>query len=218
MAQATKRENLYQKHKWKLTGVGIGLAIGLGYLILTGSRYSQLVGYFAYMSFACTLIPLPTPPYVIALGKVFHPGGVAFVGAIANCLAALAEYYVIAWLFSKTTLQQQVETNRIFQRFARFFQSAALACLIFTGVTPIPFEPFRLAAILIRYNVPKYLLAVFIGRFIRYYLIALIGYLYPISNRYLIVMLIVLIVIPVIGIFVKGRTTTRTFNFTKFLQ
>ena len=217
MSQASKRENLYQKWKWQLTGVGIGLAVGLGYLVLTGSRYSQLIGYFAYMSFACTLIPLPTPPYVIALGKVFQPGIVACVGAVANCLAALAEYYLITWLFSKTTLQQRVETNRIFQRFSHYFQRAAFACLIFTGVTPIPFEPFRLAAILIRYNVPKYLLAVFIGRFIRYYLVALIGHFYSIPNRYLIAMVIALIMISVIGVFVKGRTTTRTSKSTKFL-
>ena len=217
MSHANKHENLYQKWKWKLTGVGIGLAIGLGYLILTGSRYSQLIGYFAYMSFACTLIPLPTPPYVIALGKVFHPGIVAVIGAVANCLAALAEYSVITWLFSKTILRQRVETNRIFQRFAHYFQRASFACLIFTGITPIPFEPFRLAAILIRYNVPKYLLAVFIGRFIRYYLVALIGHLYFIPNRYLIAMVIALIVISVIGVFVKGRTATRACNSTKFL-
>ena len=105
MSQATERETLHKKHKWKLTGVGIGLATGLGYLILRGSRYSQLMDYFAYMSVACALIPLPTPPYVIALGKVFQPGIVAFVGVVANCLAALAEYHIIAWLFSKTAAQ-----------------------------------------------------------------------------------------------------------------
>ena len=217
MSQATKRESLYRKYKWILTGVGIGLTLGLGYLILTGSRYSQLMGYFAYMSCACTLIPLPTPPYVIAIGKVFHPGIVAFVGAVANCLAALAEYYVITWLFSKTALRQRVETNRIFQRFAHYFQRAAFACLIFTGITPIPFEPFRLAAILVRYNVPKYLLAVFVGRFIRYYLIALIGHLYRIPNGYLIAMVIALLMISAIGVFIKGRTTARPSNSTKFL-
>ena len=51
------------------------------------------------------LIPLPTPPYAIALGKVFHPGIVAFVGAVANRLAALAKYHIIAWLLSRTTAQ-----------------------------------------------------------------------------------------------------------------
>jgi membrane protein YqaA with SNARE-associated domain len=96
-----------------------------------------------------------------------------------------------------------------------FFQRAAFASLVCTGVTPIPFEPFRLAAILIRYNVPKYRLA-FVARFIHYYFIALIGHLYPIPNRYLIVMAIVLLMISVIGAFLKGRTPPRPFNLTKF--
>ena len=164
---------------------GLGFNLGLGYLFLTGTRLSQLIGYFVYMSFACTLIPLPTPTYVIALGQVFQPWIVAGVGAIANCLAALAEYYVIIRLFLKTTLQQQGETSHIFQRFAYYFQRAAFACLIFIGLTPIPFEPFRLAAILIRYNLPKYLLAIFIGRFIRYYLVAQIRHFYSMQRSVL---------------------------------
>ena len=193
------------KLKWRFTGLGIVFSIGLGYLFFTGGRYSQLMGYFAYMSVACTLIPLPTPPYVIALGEVFHPGIVALVGAIGNCLAALAEYYSITWFFSRTAIQERIEANRTFQRFAHYFRRSAFVCLVFTGLTPIPFEAFRLAGILIRYNVPKYLLAVFLGRFPRYYSIALIGHLFLIPNRYLVVMFIVLIMILLIGVFAKGR-------------
>ena len=142
------------------------------------------------------LIPLPTPPYVIALGKVFHPGIVAFIGAVANRLAALAKYHIIAWLFSKTAAQGSLAP-------------------VFTGVTPIPFELFRRAAILIRHNVPNYLLAVFVGRFIRYYFTALIRHLYPIPNRHLIIMVIALLMIPAIGVFAKRLTASRPFNLTK---
>ena len=131
------------------------------------------------------LIPLPTPLYVIALGKVFHPGIVAFVGAVANRLALFKD-------------------NR-----PRF------ACPVFTGVTPIPFELFRRAAILIRHNVPKYLLAVFVERFIRYYFTALIRHLYPIPNRHLIIMVIALLMIPAIGVFAKRLTASRPFNLTE---
>ena len=159
------------------------------------------------MSVACTLIPLPTPPYVIALGKVFDPGIVALIGAIGNCIAAFAEYRSLLWLFSKTELQQRVEANRIFQRFSYYFQRMAFVCLVFTGFTPIPFEPFRFAAILARYNLSLYLLAVFLGRFPRYYLIALIGEQFQIPTRYLIILLIILLIIPVIGMLIKHQTS-----------
>ena len=193
--------------KWILTAIGIVLALSLGYLFLKGSRYNQLIGFFVYMSVACTLIPLPTPPYVIALGKVFDPSIVAFTGAIGNCIAAFAEYHLLLWIFSKSELQQRVKTNRIFQRFSYYFQRMAFVCLVFTGFTPIPFEPFRFAAILVRYNLPLYLLAVLLGRFPRYYLIALIGDQFQIPTRYLVILLIASLAIPIIGMLIKQRTS-----------
>ena len=193
--------------KWILTAIGISLSLALGYVFLEGNPYSQLIGFFGFMSVACTLIPLPTPPYVIALGKVFHPGIVALAGAVGNVIAAFVEYQLLLWIFSKTELQHRVETNLIFQRFSYYFRRMAFVCLVFTGFTPIPFEPFRFAAILIRYNLPLYLLAVLLGRFPRYYLIALIGEQFQIPTRYLIILLIVSLAIPLIGMLIKRRTS-----------
>ena len=193
--------------KWILTAIGISLSLALGYLFFKGSRYGQLIGFFGYMSVACTLVPLPTPPFVIALGKVFDPGIVALTGAVGNVIAAFVEYHLLLWIFSKTELQQRVEANRIFQRFSYYFHRAAFVCLIFTGFTPIPFEPFRFAAILTRYNLRLYLLAVLLGRFLRYYLIAFIGDQFQIPMRYLIILFIILLLIPIIGMLVKQRTS-----------
>ena len=194
--------------KWILTAIGISLSFALGYLFLEGSRYSQLLGFFGYMSFACTIIPLPTPPYVIALGKVFDPRLVALAGAVGNCIAAFVEYRLLLWIFSKTELQHRLETSRIFQRFSYYFRRMAFVCLIFTGFTPIPFEPFRFAAILAGYNLTLYLLAVLLGRFPRYYLMALLGDRFQIPTRYLIILLILLIAIPVVGMLVRRYTST----------
>jgi membrane protein YqaA with SNARE-associated domain len=184
-----------------------------GFLYLIGSRYSKLGGYFIYMSIACTLIPLPTPPYVIGMGKAFHPGIVALVGAIGNCLAAFVEYHFITWVFSKTELQNKITGNRVFQTFARFFNRSAFVCLVFTGFFAVPFEPFRFAAILIHYPMLKYLLSVVIGRFPRYYLVAMIGDIYQIPDSYLIVLIAVFIVIPIIshytGRFMVKRQTQK---------
>ncbi len=193
--------------KWILTAIGISLSLALGYLFLEGSRYSQLLGFFGYMSVACTIIPLPTPPYVIALGKVFDPVLVALAGSVGNCIAAFVEYRLLLWIFSKTELQSRLETSRIFQRFSYYFRRMAFVCLIFTGFTPIPFEPFRFAAILAGYNLTLYLLAVLLGRFPRYYLMALLGDRFQIPTHYLIILLILLITIPVVGMLVRRYTS-----------
>lgn len=193
--------------KWIFTAIGISLSLALGYLFLKGSRYGQLIGFFGYMSVACTLVPLPTPPFVIALGEVFNPSIVALTGAVGNVIAAFVEYHVLLWIFSRTELQQRVETNRIFQRFSHYFHRAAFACLIFTGFTPIPFEPFRFTAILTRYNLRLYLLAVLLGRFPRYYLIAFIGDQFQIPIIYLIILLIILLIAPIIGMLIELYTS-----------
>ncbi len=193
--------------KWIFTGIAISFSLALGYLFLNGSRYSQLIGFFGYMSVACTLLPLPTPPYVIALGKAFDPSIVALIGAIGNCIAACVEYYLLIWFFSKTKLQQSVENNRIFQKFSDYFRRAAFMCLIFTGFTPIPFEPFRFAAILAGYNLWLYLLAVLLGRFPRYYLIAVIGDQFQIPTHYLIILLIILFIVLISGMLIERYTS-----------
>jgi len=178
---------------------GLILSIFVGYLLLAGGRCSQLVGYFLYMSIACSIIPLPTPPYVMAIGRNFHPWIAGLVGALGNCIAGFVEYRFIAWLFTKTKLQQKIETNKYFKQFARCYKRATFLCLIVTGFTPIPFEPFRLAAILYRYNMPKYLLAIVVGRFPRYYLMGMLGHTIQIPDKYLVVIFIFLFLAPVIN-------------------
>jgi membrane protein YqaA with SNARE-associated domain len=185
--------------------VGFMIMIIVGYLFLKGSRHSKLAGYFVYMSVACSIIPLPSPPYVIGMGKIFNPLLIAFLGAFGNIIAAFFEYYFITWLFSRNELQQKVEANKYFQRLANLFNRAGFSCILFTGFSPVPFDPFHFTAILTRYSILKYLLAIFIGRYPRYYLLALLGDSFQIHNQYLIFMLIALVLVPIIIAFILKR-------------
>lgn len=195
-----------RKFKLKLLRIaGFFLMIIVGYLFFKGNHHSKLAGYFVYMCVGCSIIPLPTPPYVIGMGKIFNPWLIAFLGALGNSIAAFFEYHFITWLFSRTELQQKIEANKYFQRLVNLFNRAAFACILFTGFSPVPLDPFRFTAILTRYFLPKYLLALFIGKFFRYYLLALLGDSFQIHNRYLIIMLIALVVVPVIIAFSVKR-------------
>ena len=181
------------------------LIIAVGYLILKGSHYSKLAGFFVYMSAACSVLPLPTPPYVIGMGKIFNPYLIALLGAFGNSIAAFLEYHFISWLFSRNELQQKIEANKFFQRLTIFFNRAAFPCIVFTGFSPLPVDPFRFTAILTRYFMPKYLLAMFIGKYLRYYLLALLGDSFQIHNRYLVIMLLLLVVFPIVTAFILKR-------------
>ena len=208
MFQVKTKPREYQFKKWSFYLIFFALPLGLGYLFLTGSRASQLAGFFVYTSIAASVIPLPMPPYLIALGKIFHPGIVAIVGALGNCVSAIAEYYLITWFFSGNDLQQRIEANSIYQKFTYYFKKAVFPTLLFSAFSPLPFEPFRLAAILMRYNLVLYLLAVFFGRLPRYYLIALVGETFTIPNSYLAAMLVILLVSPLLALPFRKRNET----------
>ncbi len=47
--------------------VGLLIMITVGFLFIKSNRYSKLVGFFVLMSVSCSIIPLPTPPYVIGI-------------------------------------------------------------------------------------------------------------------------------------------------------
>jgi membrane protein YqaA with SNARE-associated domain len=195
--------------------IGLITMVTVGYLYLKGSHYSKLAGYFIYMSMACSIIPLPTPPYVIGMGKIFDPWVIALLGAIGNCIAGFFEYYFLTWLFSKTELRQKIETSKLFQRFTYIFNRAAFLSILLTSFSPVPLDPFYLAAILIRYSLSKYLLAIFIGKYLRYYSLALLGDSFQIPDQYLIIMLITLVTVPVIVAFILKRNQARTFKTEK---
>ena len=198
--------------------IGFILTIIVGYLFLKGNHYSKVVGYFVYMSASCSILPLPTPPYVIGMGKIFNPWLIAFLGALGNSFAAFFEYYLMTWLFSRSELQQKIEANKYFQRLVNIFNRAAFPCIVFTGFSPLPLDPFRFTAILTRYSIPKYLLAMFVGKYLRYYLLALLGDSFQIHNRYLFIMLLSLVLIPIIIAFIISRIRVWKFYIISSLK
>ncbi|MDZ7331387.1 MAG: VTT domain-containing protein [candidate division KSB1 bacterium] len=183
---------------------GIIVTIVVSYLYFNGSQLGKLAGYLLYMSIACTIVPLPTPPYVIGMGKMFDPWLVALLGALGNTIASLGEYYLLTWLFSKTELQEKIEASRLFQRLTTVFSRSAFFILTFTSLWPLPLDPFYLTAIVIRYPLHKYLAAISTGKWVRYYLLAQVGESFQIPNKYLVTLLILLISIPfLVGLFIK---------------
>ena len=81
----------------------------------------------------------------------------------------------------------------------------ASAYILVAGVSEINHRLPRFHRFFSLYHpMTKYVLSVFIGRFPRYYLVAMIGDIYQIPDYYLIIMIAVLIIIPVISYYI-GR-------------
>lgn len=169
------------------------LVISLGAFVLTilliftflhNQRGVKLTFFFLYMTAACTFFPLPTPQIVIKYGELFNPFLVAIIGGIGTTLGTLIDYGLFSFAFRYEKVNR-INKTRIYQYSVRFFQKIAFISLVVAGFTPIPFDPFRFLAISMKYSKIKYVLAVFISRSLRYFLLAKVGEEYGIPDSIL---------------------------------
>jgi membrane protein YqaA with SNARE-associated domain len=84
------------------------------------------------------------------------------------------------------------------------FDRAPFAILALSGVTPLPFAPFKAMAFASRYPLPAYLAAVATGRFPRYALLAWLGVAFTIPAPVLLAAF-GLILLPSLGIWLWQR-------------
>ncbi len=126
------------------------------------------------MSVAMTFLPLPTHPYVVYMGEQYAPGLVAVVGGIATCIAGLIDYLLLSRLMRYQRIRK-LQQSSWYLRFSAFFRSMAFIALVVVAFTPIPFDPFRFLAITTEYDKKKYILAIFVGRAPRYFILARVG-------------------------------------------
>ena len=170
--------------------------VSLWIAIAFPGRASDLWFYFAYMTVACTFLPLPTPQIAMDYGARFGPLLAAIVGGIGSSISVTIDYALVTVIFRYEKVAR-IKTTRTYLYVERIFGKAAFICLIIGSLTPIPFEPIKLLACVTRYNRFKYLLAVFIGRTSRYFLLGMLQKELLISRKYLYGSILVIVVIEI---------------------
>ena len=168
---------------------GLIILIGITTFALMSLEAEWLDGYlylFFYSIPANTAISVfPHEPVLIYYGT--------FANALAAAAAATGGTIVAGWLdhrvfvpvlnYSKLTSYKQ---SRFYKKAMAVFMKYPFATLLVTGFTPIPFWPFKLLVFSIQYPLWKYLTAVVVARFPRYYLLAWLGSVIAIPNWLLI--------------------------------
>jgi membrane protein YqaA with SNARE-associated domain len=124
------------------------------------------------MAVSNTLIPLPTPPAVLASGVLMGPLLAALIGGVANCIGASVDYLVGTKI---PEADKHMERYKKIQPMLDKFKQNAFFAIVIAGFTPFVFDPIRLAAGYVRYDIKKYWMAVFLGRAPRFYILAWIG-------------------------------------------
>ena len=137
--------------------------------------YLSLVWFGFYTSISNFFIPwLPHEPMVLLYGGHFDPWLVALVGGVATCWVEFFNYHLLR-LALNVRLVREVTRRRPYQIAEQWFNKSPFFVLVFAGASPVPYVPFRFLTVSSGYPLGRYLLAVFVGRTPRYYVLALTG-------------------------------------------
>jgi|TARA_Y100000310_G_scaffold339460_1_gene432156 membrane protein YqaA with SNARE-associated domain len=163
----------FQKNKLKLY-ISFYVAFSL-FLFIIGLLFSvRILEYTGFMMIATTFLPLPADPYTLYASAFFTPVFLGFIGGSINTIAVAFEKYYIREIIKKKRFKDISDFFREL-KFSKFAKKNMFASLFISGLTFIPYEPFRLVAIVNNYSPIKYYISVFLSRSIRYFLIGLIG-------------------------------------------
>jgi len=167
---------------------------------------------FFYSLLSNFLIALvPHEPVILYFGKFYFPLKVAFITVAGTLIAEMINYSVFKFV-TNLKLFYKMRYNKFTRKTVKLFNKAPFIALIVAGLTPVPFYPFRFLVVLAHYPLHKYILAVFLSRTPRYYLLALLGYSSKIPDYLLIVLFIILILIANISLLrnvIKKRRGTE---------
>lgn len=189
---------LMARHDWR---VDYWMADGLGLatrwerfleVFAAASPAIKLLGFAIYVSLCTTFFPLPTGGLVAALAtrEAALAGGldaahwvialvttlsIALVGAAASTVANLNDYHLFTWMLRSRRVAA-VRNTRAYARAADWFGRQPMFLLIVFNIIPIPIDLVRILATTYRYPRRAFAAANFIGRFIRYGIIAFVTY------------------------------------------
>ena len=206
------------KMKWWMYASFIGVfALTELIVVVLFPMYHSLVWFCFYTAISNFCIPwLPHEPAVLLYGDLYNPWLVAFVGGLATCWIEFFNYKLLELI----THIQQVKAfteKQTYQKAEGYFKKFPFFTLVFTGLTPVPFAPFRVFSVTSNYPLIKYLLAVFVGRTPRYYILAATGAAIhlPLWANGLIFVLFLLVIL---WNKVRERSKTRQTSFSQRVE
>lgn len=197
-------ENSRQLRIWPMLAgcIAVFCATSIWIFLAFPGMALSLWSFFSYMTVACTFFPLPTPQIVMDYGARFGPLLAAIVAGIGSGISVTIDYAFVEFIFRYEKVAR-IKSTRTYIYVERLFIKAPFLSLIIGSFTPIPFEPIKLLACTARYHRFKYLLAIFLGRTSRYYLLGLLQKELLIPREYLYGSILAIILIEIIRRLIK---------------
>lgn len=174
--------------KWVLAGTVLLVVLILLFLSVTGELemgsfesfvyHYGLAGLFvaAILSNASLFLVVPLDIVVLGLGEFYSP---LLLGLVLGIGAALGEMsaYVVGLGGRQAMKRLSEESAEKLKRMSADLKDYGMLFVIVGAFTPFPFDLIGIAAGLSRYDVYRFFVAAFLGKFLRYFAIAYAGLL-----------------------------------------
>jgi len=134
-----------------------------------------------------SMIPVPHEPGLLYFAKFYHPFWIALAGTLGTAVAAFADYELVARAIRHPRMRN-ARDSRIFQWAIRWFNVRPFITVVIFSATPLPIYVVRILAPAAKYSITRYILALMVGRFPRFYAVAMLGYIFPIPTWILLVL------------------------------
>ena len=171
---------------WFFGTLMIVIGITTSILMLRDFRSDSYV-YLAFYSIpANTAISVfPHEPVLIYFGKFANLWLAATWATAGTIVAAIMDHTVFVPILNLRSIESY-KKKRFYRKAIAYLMRWPFATIVVTGFTPIPFFPFKFLVFSIQYPMWKWVTALAVARFPRYYLLALIGATVPIPSWILI--------------------------------
>lgn len=120
------------------------------------------------------LAVMPHEPIVIWYGAQTGVWRTATVATLGTLAASWVDHRVFARMLMENSNRRLLSTG-VIGSLRKGFAGAPFLTIAVSGITPLPFWPFKALAFAMGYPMTRYLLAVAAGRFPRYLLLAWLG-------------------------------------------
>jgi membrane protein DedA with SNARE-associated domain len=132
------------------------------------------IGVFLVSIISTSTIFLPLPIYLIIISSTslgMNPILIALFSGLGMSLGELTSYF-IGLGGNSLIIRRHIKSVKKFEKFFKKYGFAAISILSFL---PFPFDFIGISAGIGRYNIKKFLLATFIGKFLKALLLAFAG-------------------------------------------
>jgi membrane protein YqaA with SNARE-associated domain len=160
-----------------------------------------LFGYSFPSQFLIAIVP--HEPVYFFYSKFYAPIVVTLVATAGTVIAEYFNYSIFGY-FAEFRPVQRAKQWGVVQKILRIFGKAPFAAIWIAGLSPIPFYPFRFMVVLSEYPLRKYLLAVFLSRMPRFFLLALVGGAVKLPNTAVIMFFVAMMIIIYVPVLKKA--------------